>query len=364
MAYTNVFGNTTLPPAEYGYVALTLTGNLTVVWPYNTDTTTDALAKIVNISCASGNALTLPDATLVSTGEDFLLRNVGANTLTVKSSSGATITTILAGAASYFYLTDNSTSAGVFGVIAFGVGTSTVDAGSLVGAGIKAVGATLNQSHPVVSSNIGITLDSTHRAKTVVFTGGADTIDLTSAITLGDDYFVLVRNNGTGTLTVDPASSELIDGQSNLLVQPSESLILVTDGTEWFSIGQGRSVLYQFTQLVKDVSAAGTFTLTASEASNKLLTFTGNPAGAVTIIVPAVVTVYYIYSNISTNQSVTVKTLAGTGTAVTQGTRVIAICDGTNVLSAQSATPNANVSLEDGSAASPSLFFATSTDAP
>jgi len=362
MAYTDVFGNQTLPPSEYGYSSLVIVANATLVWPFNTDDSTLAIAKIMNVSCGPGNVVTLPDATEVSTGEDFLLRNVGANTLTVKDSSGVQIATVAVGAASYFYLTNNTTAAGVFGVIGFGVGTSTVDAASLVGYGIKAIGASLNQSHPVVPTNTGITLGSDHRSKLVTFTGGVATFDLTSAATLGDDYFTLFRNQGTGTVTLDPASAETIDGMATMQVQPGESLMLICTGTQWYTVGYGRSTLYQFTQLTKDVSGGGTITLTATEAANKLITFIGNPAGAVTVVVPSIVAVYYTQSSISTAQTITLKTAAGTGIGLTQGSRIIALCDGTNVVAAQSATANASLSLIDGSAAVPSLFFASKTN--
>jgi hypothetical protein len=298
----------------------------------------------------------------VSVGEDFLIRNTGSETLIVKDNAGTQIATVAIGAASYFYLVNNTTDSGVYGVIGFGVGTSTADAASLVGYGIKAIGASLNQSHPVIPVASSTAIDGTYRAKLVSFTGGTGTFSLTSAATLGDDYFVMIRNNGTGTLTIDPASSETVDGQSTLQIQPSESLMLISTGTQWYSVGYGRSTLYQFTQLTKDVSAGGTFTLTAAEASNKLLTFVGNPASAVTIIVPSVVSVYYTYSNISTAFSITVKTSAGSGTTVPQGARIIAICDGTNVMSAQSAVANSSVSLTDGSVSVPALFFSSQTN--
>lgn len=360
--YTDTFGNNTLPPAEYGYRELTVTANTTLVWPYNTSDSSTAVSKIMNVSCAAGNVITLPSAKEVSVGEDFLIRNVGANAIIVNDASGVQVATVAVGAASYFYLTNNSTIAGVFGVIGFGVGTSTVDAASLVGYGIKAIGASLNQAYTVLPTNTGITVDATHRAKFVVFTGGVASFALSAANTLGNDFFVMFRNEGTGTATIDPANTELVDSQTTISIQPGESLMLVCTGSAWFSIGYGRSTLYQFTQLTKDVSAGGTITLTAAEASNKLLTFIGNPVSTVTVIVPAVVSVYYTYSNISTAVGVVIKTSSGTGVTTPQGTRIIAICDGTNVLSAQSAVANSSVSLLDGSAAVPSLFFSSQTN--
>lgn len=357
MNYTDVFGNQTLPPAEYGFHSFTITTDLTMVWPYNSDSTDNAIAKIMEFTCTSGNAITLPDATQVSTGEDFLIKNVGANTLTVKNFDGATVGSVEPGHADYFYLADNTTQAGQFNLIAFGAGTSSVDAATLVGYGIKAIGTSLNQSHEVTTVSGPTTIDSGYRAKVIVGVGGNMTLSLAAVATLQNDFFFLFRNGGTGTVTIDPNGVETIDGQAAMTVQPGESLMLFCSGVAWYSVGYGRSTIYQFTQLVKDISVGGTITLTASEASNKLITFIGNPAADVTVLVPSVVSVYYIYSNISTAQSVLVKTALGTGVSVPQGARIISLCDGVDVISAQSVQSNTSVSLVDGSAVSPSLNF-------
>ena len=362
MTYTDVFGNNTLPPAEYGYASFNLTTDSTFVWPYNSSNAAFTIAKVMDMTCSAGVSLVLPSAAEVSTGEDFMVRNVGSETLTVKDASGAQVTQVLPGAATYFYLTSNATPDGLYGVIAFGVGTSSVDAASLAGYGVKAIGSSLNQSHPVVQTASSFDLDADYRAKLVVFSGGAATFSLVSAAVLGDDYFTLFRNDGTGTVTLAAYSGDYIDGMASMQVQPGESLILVCTGTQWFTVGYGRSVLYQFTQLTKDVSAGGTITLTATEASNKLITFVGNPSSAVSVVVPATVAVYYTQSVISTAQTITLKTASGSGTGITQGSRIIALCDGTNVVSAQSAVANASVSLTDGSVSVPSLFFSTQTN--
>ena len=360
--YIDVFGNDTIPPSGLGYASFTLTTNTTFVWPYNTDNNPYAIAKVMDVSCAAGNVITLPDSQEVSTGEDFLIRNIGSNALIVKDASGVQVALVTAGAASYFYLTNNTTLAGVYGVIGFGVGTSAVDAASLVGYGIKAVGASLNQSHPVFPTATGITLGNDHRAKLVVFTGGSGTFNLSSAATLGNDYFTLFRNEGTGTVTIDPNGSETLDGLTSLQVQPGESLMLICTGVQWYSVGYGRSTIYQFTQLTKDVSAGGTITLTAAEAANKLITFVGNPSATVTVVAPTVVSIYYTYNGISTNQTINFKTASGSGVGLAQGARIIALCDGTNMLSAQSAIANSIVPLEDGSATTPSMYFSTQTN--
>lgn len=359
--YTNVFGSETLPPANYGYQTLSLTSDVALVWPYNSTGGT-SISKIIELTATAGLSVIFPDATQASTGEDTLFKNIGAETITLKDSTGGTIATLASGTAKYVYLTANSTAAGVWSVISFGVGSSATDAATLVGYGLVASGATLNVASPTTSSASGVTINATYRGKTFIFTGGTDTLALTAAATLGDNFYVLIKHLGTGTLTINPAGAELVDGVSTLGMQPGESLILVCSGATWYTVGYGRAVLYQFSQLVKDVSAAGSFTLSASEASNKLLTFNGNPASAVTIVVPNTVAVYYTQSSISTAQTITIKTAAGTGAALGQSQRIIMICDGTNVVSAQSAVATSAITYLDGSAAAPAANFTSSSN--
>lgn len=362
MNYTDVFGSSTLPPAEYGYQSYAITADLTMVWPYNAASTDSAIAKIMEFTCAAGNAITLPDATQVSTGEDFLIKNVGSNDLTVKDFSGAMVGTVSPGTADYFYLVDNTTQAGQFNLIAFGAGTSSVDAATLVGYGIKALGSTLNQSHEVTTVSGDTTIDSSYRSKVVVSNAGTLTLNLTSVESLHNDFFFLFRNSGTGTVTIEPSGTETIDNELSMIVQPGESLMVFCSGAAWYTVGYGRSTVYQFTQLVKDLSAGGTVTLTSAEASNKLLTFIGNPSASVTVIVPSVVSVYYVLSQLSTVQDIVMKTASGSGTTIPQGGRVILLCDSANVVSAQSVQASGSVALVDGTSTTPSLNFASQTN--
>jgi hypothetical protein len=316
----------------------------------------------MDITCSAGLILTLPFASEVSKGEDFLVRNIGTNSVTIVDSIGNTVTTVSSGVAKYIFVTDNSSEAGTWAVVSYGVGSSSADAASLIGYGIKAVSTSLNQAHPVVTSAAGITIDTSYRSKVLVHTGGVATYTFSAVATLADDFFLLFRNSGTGTVTLDPNSSELIDGASSITIQPGESLTIACSGSALYSIGLGKSVQYNFTQLTKDVSAGGTITLSPTEASNKLLTFTGTPSATVTVIVPPVVAIYYTYNNCSTSNSVIVKTSLGTGVTVAQTSRTIAFCDGTDIVSAQSTTVVSSISATDGSAASPAINFATKTN--
>lgn len=360
--YIDAFGNNSIPVADAEYGSYALTGSATFNWPYNYAGDGYIVYKTMEIACANGNVITMPPANQVSTGETTLIRNVGAETLTINKSDSTSLATIAAGAAVMLYVTDNSTEAGTWGIITYGTGSSSADAVSLAGYGLMAQGTVLNAAYHNEVQAAGWTVNQYDRAKAFVYTGGTDSVVLPAAATAGDDFFILLRNAGTGTLTITPDGVEEIDSSVSIAFNPGESAILVCSGSAWYTVGYGRSIIYLFTQLVKDVSAGGTFTLTDAEAGNQLLTFTGNPASAVTVEVPAVVSIYYINSDISTAQTITVKTTGGTGAAITQGLRSIVFCDSVDVLAAQTATTSSIASLEDGSVTTPSLNFATDTD--
>jgi hypothetical protein len=306
--------------------------------------------------------MTMPAANQVSDGETTLIRNTGAETLTVQKSDASALATITAGAAVMLYVTDNATAAGTWGIVTYGTGSSSADAVSLAGYGLTAIGSVLNSAYPVETQSSSWTVGEYDRAKSFIYTGGTGTVTLPDATTMANNFFFLLRNAGTGTLIIDPNGSQTIDDVATMSFNPGESAIIVCNSSEWYTVGYGRSMIYQFTQLTKDVSAAGSFTLSDEESANKLLTFTGNPGSSVTIVVPTIVSIYYVNSDITTSQSIVVKTAAGAGASLAQGQRAIVFCDGVDVLAAQTAAVSGAIELEDGTASSPSLKFATDTD--
>jgi hypothetical protein len=68
---------------------------------------------------------------------------------------------------------------------------------------------------------------------------------LTAAATLGDGFVCHFRNNGTGTITIDPNSSETIDGATTIALKAGESATLFCTGTAWITVGRVRSQLGQ-----------------------------------------------------------------------------------------------------------------------
>jgi len=343
--YTEVFGSQTVPPSGCGYLSLSLTGNTIFEWP-EIAVGTYVMADIMELSATGTYTLTLPAANTVSNGRDVLIRNLGTTTITILGNAGLTVGAVAAGEAKYLYLKDNTTVAGLWAIFTFGTGASAADAASLAGYGMVATSSTLSQAQAVVSSSIGYTVASADRAKAISFSNaGTVTCALTTAVTLGNGFFISISNQGSGTVTVDPAGAETIDGAATKDLAPGVSLTAVCNGTNWLSVGYGRSTQFQFTKLVLDVSAGTPFTLTSTQAANKLLYFSGTITGNVIVNVPAVVAIYYVQCAYAGAYTLTVKTAAGTGVALNVSTNSILYCDGTNVVAAQTAsTPTANIS--------------------
>ena len=251
--FTDVFGSDSIPPSNQAYSSHTLTANAVFNWPMNYTGSGEVLSSINDIDASSGVTITLPSANEVSKGQDTLIRNIGSNSIDINDADDTLVTTIAAGSSKYLFVTDNSSAAGEWAVVSFGVGTSSVDAASLIGYGIKAISDSLNQSHPVETHSSATTIDSTHRSKVIVHTGGVVNYTLPSAISADDDFFFAIRNNGVGTVTIVPDGSDTIDSAVNVQIQPGESTFVFCSGSAWFTVGIGRSVQYNFTQLTPTI---------------------------------------------------------------------------------------------------------------
>jgi hypothetical protein len=365
-SYNSPFTGTTIQPTDVSYRSVTLSANTQLQWPINGNATDDYAARIMQVTAtAPGLELRMPPANQTSVGNDALIRNVGANSFTVKNYAGTnTIITIAAGEAKYIYITANPTEQGTWGIIAFGTGSSSADAATLAGYGLLAVTTTLNQSHPVTTFGSSATADSTYRAQAYVWTGGAGTLTLDSASTLGNNWFVMVRNGGTGALTVATTGGQSINGSGTVTMQPNDSAIIVCSGTAFYTVGLGKSTQFNFTQLTKAVTN-GSYTLTAVEASNVIQKYTGTLTGNVTIVVPQTVQVYYVVNETIGgvgNYTVTLTTGIGNTATVTAGNQATLICDSVNLLNANTVLAGAsNISLNNGSVGAPSLNFSSET---
>ena len=364
MSYNSPFTGNVIQPTDVSYRSFTLTSDVQLEWPINGNATGNYAARIMQVNATSaGLSLDMPPANQASVGQDALIRNVGSNSFTVKDFFGDhTIITIAPGESKYIYITANPDEHGTWGIIAFGAGSSSADAATLAGYGLVALNTTLNQSHPVTTTSNPTTLTSSYRAAALVWTGGAGTFTLDLATTLGNNWFTMVRNSGSGALTIAGQSGNTINGSTNIVLQPADSAMIVSSGTTFYTVGLGKSTLFNFTQLTKTVSS-GTYTLTATEASNVVQKYTGTLTGNVTIILPATVQVYYILNATSAGPYTLTFTTGSGGTATVPGSaQSILVCDSVNILNANTyLAGSTGISLSDGTVGSPSLNFATET---
>lgn len=358
--YTNPYTGQTVSPSQVGYEALTISTDTVLQWPINGNTV-DVVANIIEVTATVGSLnLFMPPATQVSVGQSALIRNVGSNSFTVVDTSGNTIVTIASGIAEYIYVTDNSTIDGTWETVTFGAGTSAANAATLAGYGLKAINTTLNTATPVNLFSANYTLTTADRSSMYVWTGGAGTVTLPPAQDAASNWFVIVKNDGTGILNVVPQGANTIDGQISAQLQIAESFVLVSNGTNYYTYAYGQSAQFFFTQLTKSVTG-GTVTLTAAEAANIIQEYQGVLVSNCTVVIPPTVQLYSFRNNTTGSFTLTFTTgvIGGLTLSLPQNQTIIAICDGTNVYNAQTATTsfiNA-LTLGNGSAAAPSLSF-------
>ena len=363
--YTNPYTGQTISPSQVGYEQLSISTDTALQWPINGNTDS-VVANIVEINATvAGLDVFMPPATQVSVGQSTLIRNIGSNSFTVVDTSGNTIVSIASGISEYIYVTDNSTVDGTWETVTFGAGTSSANAATLAGYGLKAITTTLNTATPVsiVSSDYTMTIND--RASLYVWEGGAGTITLPSAASVGSQWFVIIKNDGTGICNIALTGSDTIDGQVSAQLQLSESFVVVSNGTAYYSYAYGQSAEFFFTQLAKNVTG-GTVTLTSVEASNVIQEYQGTLTSNCTVIVPPTVQLYSFRNLTTGSYTLTFSTGAGGGALtldLPQNQTIIAICDGTNIYNAQTATTSFinSLTLGNGSAAAPSLAFTGDT---
>lgn len=312
---------------------------------------------------ATALLLELPPATQVSTGQAIIVRNIGTYAFTVADNSGNTIASVAAGIAYYIWLTDNTTVNGVWTEVQLGAGTSSANASTLAGYGLEAIGSTLNTITPLVNYYTNATLSSTAQSQLSVWQGGAGSITLPVSTIVGMNWFTIIKNNGTGVLTVQTQGTDYIDGvNTSVQLQLGESFTLVSNGSSGYSSwGYGQSAIFSFTQAQISVTGAGsTITLTSSQASYVLQQYTGVLSVNTTVILPPTVQ-FYVVTN-STSGSYTLKFSTGIsgGATVTipTGATVAMVCDGTNVFAVSTVSNNVtSLTLSVGSSTNPSLNF-------
>src|SRR5574337_275198 len=212
ISYVDYFsGSNTVPPSDFGYVR----HNGLSAGPYELVGSTGTVS------------VRLPPATGASVGRDFIIVNLSSGSYAVQDNAGGAVVTIAAGKTQYFYLTDNTTVAGVWRTYLYGSGVNNLDAGVLAGPGLKAVSTFLvtNNLYRTVSGDYTVITDD--RARLVNVTAGTVTISLPQSSVVHDGFWVMIRNSGAGLVTVDGFGTEPVDGSLGKSLSPNESAIFV-----------------------------------------------------------------------------------------------------------------------------------------
>jgi hypothetical protein len=332
--------------------------------------TTVPAARVIDATATvAGRTITLPNATQGSVGTDILIRNKGANAFIVLDAAGLNGVTVAVGDAVYFYLTDNTTVAGIWSNVEFGAGTSIADAATLVGNGLINNSGKLETATDVIAVSTAPTFDENSRALAYVWTSGAGTFNLPNPATIQNGWFIMVRNGGTGALTIDPYSTQTIDGNTSLIFYPSDSATIVYDETtgNFFTVGLARQTSVSYTAATYDVDSivGSTFSLvTYAPNIQTYVAFSGTRTTNLTVELPAITQLYVVNNKTGSGAyNIIMKVSGSLGTTVTvaNGVSTLILSDGINlsILSSQSAA--GSFLANNGSAAAPAFSFTSNT---
>jgi hypothetical protein len=352
MSYTTVFGGTTIYPSNVSYLSLALSASTLLEWPLESAGGTPA-ARIIDVTATGAYNIDLPDATQTGAGQTLLFNNLPASSSSfyVRDSAGGTLATVGVGEQWQVYLAATTTAAGTWRVFRYGASTATVQASALAGYGLTVTGSTLSQSTTVtVFTSTPRTVLDTERAAAFVWDGtGAATLNLPTAASVGNNFFVSVRNEGGGDVTVDPSGSETINSETSISLRPGDSATIITDGLEWFTLGLGQEAVFAFDYTSIDLTAeTSPYTLSGAELNRIAYKFIGTLTANMEIVVPPTVQQYWVDNQTTGAYTLTVKTASGSGSSVTQGGRGIYYCDGSAVVNASTAGLSAPLLASEG----------------
>lgn len=349
MAFTEVFGGTTIYPSDVSYLPLELDADTTLSWPLDSVGGLP-VARIVDITPSGEFAVILPPADETGPGQTVLFNNLGPDTVTVEDSAGGTLLSIAAGEQWQIYLIDNTTAAGSWRTFRYGAATAQAQASALAGQGLVATGSQLSQRYPVTEFSSNFTAGPTDRAATLVWTGAAGTLTLPAASAATSGWFVNVRNNGTGLLTIDPNGTEVIDGASTLPMQPADSAVIICTGSQWYTVGLGQDPVFAFDYTSIDLTGeASPYTLSGAELNRIAYKFVGTLTTNMDIVVPPTVQQYWADNDTSGAFTLGLKTASQPSSiVVTQGSRGIYYCDGSEVLNADTSGIAVPIAVSDG----------------
>lgn len=363
MNYTDVFGAQTVPPSEESYILHNIAGaDNQFYWPEQYGGFGYLLADITELVSDGAAAVRLPVADGASVGESFLLRNRCLNDIQVNDASGAPAALLPAGHTLFFYVVDNTPPAGQWQIFTFGTGTSAADAVALAGGGLSVAAGRLQVSSEYRAINSNYPMIPDDRGQILDVVAGTLTVTTPDSATAGAGFYSYIRNSSAGDLTLEGFGSQTVNGALSVSMAPGDSVILLSTGTNWVTVGFGRSVSGQFSEVIVN-AAAGDVTLSSSDVAGRMIRVAGTATASITVTLPAIDNIYFVAVESGMGAHVvSFTTGSGATAALNANERTVLNCDGTNVLAAVTTTVTSSLALVDGSATSPSISFSLDTD--
>jgi hypothetical protein len=350
--FTEVFGGNNIAPAGPTYLSLDpMTADVTLEWPVEEAITDLVVANIIDVNAtAPALSIHLPSAELASTGYVALFNNIGGNNVNVEDSLGGVIVSLAPGTVWQIYLIDNSTPAGTWRIFQFGASVSTAVAAALAGSGLTAKGTQLATNWVVVPQAGDYIIVDADRARVEQYTGGVGDFTLPLPATVGNGWYVGIKNSGSGNLTLGTAGG-LIDGVATATFAPGESGLVVTDGANYFVLfhGGGSSGGSGFNYVVINAAGSGNLVLAGAQLNQIGYRFTGVLTGNRHIIVPNTAQEYWVDNETTGAFTFDIGTAGQvTPVLIPQGNQKICQCDATNVLPGDSTTVSFPISVANG----------------
>lgn len=348
-SFNRVFGGSTIQASDPSYLALTIAADTQLEWPREAQEDGNVAARTLDVTASVGALnLDMPSADQSSNGNSVMINNVGANSFTVRDFLNNNLFVVTAGMSVLFYITDNSTPAGLWETIQIGAVPSAASAAALAGNGLKVTGAQLAMAWATADRNVsGYTIGEADRARVQRWIGGAGTFNLPDPTTMANDFVTMFRNDGSGTLALTPAAG-LINGSASVNVDPGGSGFILANGSLYFTLGVGTSSTVGFDYTTISVAGTGNYTLSGAELNRISYKLTGILTGNRHVIVPNTIQQYWIDNSTTGAFTLDVKTAAGAAVTVPQGQRSILYANGTDVINATSSGISTPVSIANG----------------
>jgi hypothetical protein len=320
------------------------------------------------VPSTTGLTVVLPQGDQGSVGTDILIRNKGSVNFTVTAFDGSQSVTVAYGTSRYFYLSNNTTAAGVWQNVQFGTGVSAADAASLQGPGLTTIAGQLAATSNIVEVSAAPTITDNSRAATFVWINGNGTFSLPTASSLSGGWFVGFRNNGSGNLSITPTSPSLINGLTTISTNPGDSgFVLFEKSTNnFFTVGWATPSNVTFTSAAYDVDSIVGSTLSLVSYAPIIQTYvalSGTRTTNLSVVLPAITQIYILVNNTSSgsyNLSFNV-TGAVTAPVVLAAGQVATVLSDGNQLFSLTQTTSGVFLANNGSQSAPSHSFSSDT---